>query len=610
MRYRLVRLILLLTVAVCGPARAEGSGGGGHDHAAHAARSPAAGGSGFFADFFKVYVPRSQCMYGERPLIGAHVASDLLIAASYYSIPIALIYFVRRRRDVAFNWMFVMFAGFILACGTTHLFGIWAIWQPLYRLDALVKIFTAGISVVTAVMLWPLIPKALALPSPAQLEARVRERTDELDRANASLGQLLERERSAREEAERAGRVKDEFLATLSHELRTPLTAIYGWAQMLRRADPADDDEVAGAAVLAPHQNDLAVGLEVIERNARVQARLIEDLLDMGRIISGKIRLDVAPVDLSAIVEDVVRSTAPAAAAKDLRVRTVTDPNAGPVSGDAARLQQVVWNLLTNAIKFTPKHGKIEVTLRQVDSHVELAVADTGEGIAADLLPHVFERFRQGDSSSTRRHGGLGLGLSIVRHLAELHGGTVRAMSEGEGRGSTFVVNLPLRAVRSSENAEGTNGAIETAADRQPVRSAAVAPSEAIPSLAGIRVLVVDDEPDARDLLRRVLEEHGAAVVVAGSAAEAIELLDREHRESPHVLLSDIGMPVVDGYGLIRRLRERPAERCGALPAVALTAFARAEDRVKSMLAGFQVHLSKPVEPAELLVVVARLAGR
>jgi PAS domain S-box-containing protein len=396
---------------------------------------------------------------------------------------------------------------------------------------------------------------------------------------------LLAGERAARAEAERVSRMKDEFLATLSHELRTPLNAILGWAQILRASEPTP--------------GDLGQGLETIERNARLQAQLIEDLLDMSRIISGKVRLDVQRVDLSAVIDAAVETVRPAAEAKGVRMAKLIDPHAGPVRGDPNRLQQVVWNLLSNAIKFTPRGGRVEVALERVNSNVEITVSDTGVGISPDFLPYVFERFRQADASSTRRHGGLGLGLSIVKHLAELHGGTVRARSAGEGKGASFIVHLPLSPARIEE----PDRHHPTAAGPDP----AAATRQDAPSLEGLKVLVVDDEPDARLLVARILSDHRAEVVTTASADEALPALQRER---PQVLISDIGMPEVDGYELMRRVRSMSSGNGGAVPAVALTAFARPEDRLRALHAGYQMHVAKPVEPAELVAVVASLAGR
>ncbi len=394
-------------------------------------------------------------------------------------------------------------------------------------------------------------------------------------------------ERAARSEAERASRMKDEFLATLSHELRTPLNAILGWSQILQR-QPSDADE-------------LAEGLEVIERNARMQTQLIEDLLDMSRIISGKVRLDVQRLDLGSVVQAAIATARPTAEARGVRLQAVLDPLAGPVSGDPERLQQVFWNLLSNAIKFTPKGGRVQVVLERVNSHLEVSFIDTGEGISPEFLPHVFDRFRQSDGSTTRRHGGLGLGLSIVKQLVELHGGNVRAKSGGEGQGSTFTVSLPLTAVLPGD---------EPADERRHPRASpdgGAFVSAPYPKLGSVSVVIVDDEPDARALVRRVLEDCNARVRVAGSADEAMALI---RAERPDVLVSDIGMPGADGYELIRRVRALSPDAGGEVPAVALTAYARSEDRTRVILAGYQMHIAKPVEPAELCAVVASLAGR
>jgi PAS domain S-box-containing protein len=400
---------------------------------------------------------------------------------------------------------------------------------------------------------------------------------------------LLAKAEAAYRDADAANRSKDEFLATVSHELRTPLNAIMGWTQLLLASGPNAGD---------PERRQR--GLETVVRNAKLQAQLIDDLLDVSRITSGKMRLDVQPTDLAAVIDAAVEAIRPAAEAKQIQLRRVLDPFAGPVMGDPARLQQVVWNLLSNAVKFTPKGGKAEVRLERVNSHVEILVADTGAGIAPEFLPHVFERFRQLDASTTRRHGGLGLGLAIVRHLVELHGGTVRVKSPGEGQGSTFVVGLPLSVAHLTPG-EGVriHPRTEELAPADPCRD------DPALDLKGIRVLVVDDEPDARETLQQILEHCNAEARTVGSAAEAIKLLESWR---PDVLLSDIGMPGEDGYDLIRRVRELPAERGGRTPAAALTAFARGEDRRRALRAGFQMHVAKPVDLQELAAVVASLA--
>ena len=406
-------------------------------------------------------------------------------------------------------------------------------------------------------------------------------------RAERDRETVLESEREARAEAERASRMKDEFLATLSHELRTPLNAILGWANILRD----------GASTPV----DLAEGLEIIERNARAQARIVEDLLDMSRIVSGKVRLDVQRFDLAPVIEAALATVRPAADARGIRLQAVLDPVARPVSGDPGRLQQVFWNLLSNAIKFTPRDGRVQVLLERINSHLEVSISDTGKGMPPDFLPHAFDRFRQEDSSASRQHGGLGLGLAIVKQLVELHGGSVRALSGGENQGSTFIVVLPLTILQAEPSPD-------PAQRRHPGESFPVVPSlEVRPDLTGVRVLVVDDEPDARLLVGILLKDCGAAVLTAGSAQEALELM---RSERPAVLVSDIGMPGEDGYALIRRVRALPADVGGATPALALTAYARAEDRVRAVQAGFQMHLAKPVQAAELLAMVASLAAR
>lgn len=433
-----------------------------------------------------------------------------------------------------------------------------------------------------------------------QRQYQTRDQIQQIREAQEQRARLLESERLARQHAERASRMKDEFLATLSHELRTPMTAILGWAQMLRqRTDSAENPADA-----AQHFDQ---GLEVIERNARLQADIIEDLLDMSRIISGKVRLEIQTFYPGAVVQAAVDSIRPAAQAKRLHVEVRCDPDSGQIRGDPSRLQQVFFNLLTNAVKFTPQSGRIQVVCRRIGSKMAISVSDSGMGIKPDFLPYVFDRFRQQDASTTRAFGGLGLGLAIVKQLVELHGGTVRVESAGEGKGATFCVTLPISPVISSVSAReqgadtiagGRNG---HGAQNQPLGGRSLREKQ----LTGITVLVVDDEPDARELLRRLLESSGAVTLVAGSAHEALELL-AQHQ--PQVLLSDIGMPTMDGYALIGQVRKLPKDRGGAIPAIALTAFARSEDRTKSILAGFQMHLSKPIETAELLASIKGVA--
>ncbi len=407
---------------------------------------------------------------------------------------------------------------------------------------------------------------------------QIQERDSGLRQSEQERARLLVLEQAARRQAEEANRMKDEFLATLSHELRTPLNAILGWGQVLR-AGKLDEASAARA-------------LETIERNARAQAQLIADLLDISRIITGKLRLDPKPVELHRVIEAALDSAGPAAGAKDIQLAVSLDPLTAPVLGDADRLQQVVWNLLSNAIKFTPRGGRIEIRLRESLPNAVIQVIDTGIGIRTDFLPHVFDRFRQAESSPTRAHGGLGLGLSIVRHLIELHGGAVEVESAGEGQGSTFTVKLPLRAELTEEPSLGKQ--------RSPVSQVWGLPD----LLRDVRILVVEDEKDTRDLLVTALEQCGAEVTAADSVPEALAAFDRAR---PDVLVSDIGFPGEDGYSLIRKVRARNG---GGVPAAAVTAYAGAEDRRRALEAGFQTHLAKPVDPSELIAAVAHLAGR
>jgi PAS domain S-box-containing protein len=400
---------------------------------------------------------------------------------------------------------------------------------------------------------------------------------------------LLESEREARTEAERTSQMKDEFLATLSHELRTPLSAILGWAQVLRRG--------------SRDQADLQRGLQTIERNARAQAQLIEDLLDMSRITSGKVLLDMQTLAPSTFVDAAVETVRPAADAKNIRLERHYDSSPGLVAGDPARLQQVIWNLLSNAIKFTPRDGQVAVGVAHREGHVEITVRDNGIGIRPEFITHVFERFRQADASTTRRHGGLGLGLSIVKHMIEQHGGTVRADSAGEGRGALFTIALPVATAQAPAG--------RRAAARAMVRRSGAAPAPGTPELAlrdlsGVSVLVVDDDRDARELIARILTDCQATVALAANAHEALELFQAE---PPDLLISDLGMPDMDGFELVSRVRALGRERGGRVPAIALTAFARSEDRLRALEAGFSAHISKPVEPGELIAAVAGIVG-
>jgi signal transduction histidine kinase/ActR/RegA family two-component response regulator len=414
----------------------------------------------------------------------------------------------------------------------------------------------------------------------AALVAAAEERTGvEVDREA-----LLRKEQEARATAEAADRAKDQFLAVLSHELRTPLNAVYGWARMLRAG------QIQGEA-------DVTRALEVIERNANAQVQLVDDLLDVSRVITGKMRLDVRKVDLSTVVEAAADAVRPAAEAKGIRLQSVLDPRAGPITGDPDRLQQIVWNLLINAVKFTPKGGQIQVHLQRINSHVEIVVSDTGQGIAPDVLPVIFERFRQADSSSTRTHAGLGLGLALVKHLVELHGGTVVAQSAGATRGAIFIVRLPLTI------AEFPLGPLPRVHPTAP----SAEPLPAGTRLDGLKILVVDDDPDALELATAILESSGAGVRRCFAAPEALDALREWH---PDVLVSDIEMPGEDGYSLIRKVRALDPAQGGRTPAIALTAYGRTQDRILSLAAGYSMHVPKPVDPGELTTIVASVAAR
>jgi PAS domain S-box-containing protein len=391
---------------------------------------------------------------------------------------------------------------------------------------------------------------------------------------------LLESERRARQEAEQANRLKDEFLATLSHELRSPLNAIVGWGHVLKRN--------------AQGNPEIQRGLDIIERNARAQTQIINDLLDMSRIMTGKVHLNVRAFSLQRVIAAALEAIRPAAEAKGVHLETALDADSDRIRGDPNRVQQIMWNLLTNAVKFTPAGGRVHVRARRVDSQVEISIEDTGVGIAGQFLPFVFDRFRQADASTTRIYGGLGLGLSIVKSLVELHGGSVRARSGGEGLGSTFVVTMPL---------PGTQLDTERAQEQAPVQGYTL---DLLPRLNGIAALVVDDEADSLVFSGRLLEERGAKVLLAVDAQQALDTL---RSEPVDILISDIGMAHEDGYQLIARVRALPDERVARIPAIAVTAYARAEDRQRLLLAGFQMHITKPIEPQELVAGIASLVG-
>ena len=563
--------------------------------------------STFFSNNF---IPHGHCYLWKPGLVWLHITSDALTTLAYYSVAVAIVYFTNERRDLPAHTVMLLVGFFFIfaLCGTTHLMEVVTLWHPIYWVSGLIKAVTGAWSFYTfTFLLIPLIPVALDTPSPAQLaltnqelensrcriqainvelEQRVQERTAQLEASNRTKDELLMREQIIRAEAEAANCAKDEFLSILSHELRTPLNAILGWSTMLRQKN-LSEDKVARA-------------LETIERNAKSQAQLIEDILDISRIITGKLRLRVRPVNLVPVIESAIESVQLAAEAKSIRLHSVLDSEAGPLLGDADRLQQVVWNLLSNALKFTPKDGRVQISLQRVNSHVEITVSDTGAGISSDFLPFVFDRFSQHDSTTTRSYGGLGLGLAIVRQLVELHGGTVTVVSPGIGQGTTFTVKLPVMIIHLPPS------------DPEPLNSL-VEPNgrfQASPTLEGLRILVVEDEADALELLSTILEKYGADVIAVASVKEALTIIETASDRSLDVLVSDIGMPDEDGYSLIRKLRQLEAQRGGRLPAIALTAYARNDDRQQALLTGFQMHLTKPVDAAELVAVVASLTGR
>ncbi|MGB7892311.1 MAG: ATP-binding protein [Microcoleus sp.] len=563
--------------------------------------------STFFSNNF---IPHGHCYLWKPGLVWLHLTSDALTTLAYYSVAVAIVYFTNERKDLPAHTVMLLVGFFFIfaLCGTTHMMEIVTLWHPIYWVSGLIKAVTGVWSFYTfTFLLIPLIPVALDAPSPAQLaltnqeleesrsrieainvelEQRVQERTSQLEASNRTKDELLMREQIIRADAEAANRAKDEFLSILSHELRTPLNAILGWSTMLRQKN-LSEDKVARA-------------LETIERNAKSQAQLIEDILDVSRIITGKLRLRVRPVNLVPVIESAIESVHLAAEAKSIRLHSVLDSEAGPLLGDADRLQQVVWNLLSNALKFTPKDGRVQISLQRVNSHVEITVSDTGAGISSDFLPYVFDRFSQHDSTTTRSYGGLGLGLAIVRQLVELHGGTVTVVSPGIGQGTTFIVQLPVMIIHLPPS------------DPEPLNSLVEANGrvEGSPTLEGLQILVVEDEADALELLSTILEKYGADVMAVASVKEALTIIETATDHSPDVLVSDIGMPDEDGYSLIRKLRQLEAQRGGRLPAIALTAYARNDDRQQALLAGFQMHLTKPVDAAELVAVVASLTGR
>ena len=569
------------------------------------------------------YMPHGSCYLWQSDLIWLHVGSDGLTAIAYYSIPITLLYFVRRRQDLPFDWIFLLFGAFIVACGTTHLMEIWTLWQPDYWLSGYIKAITAAVSVYTAIQLIPLVPKALALPSPAQLEQanqslrqevearqqaeaqvrqinnelefRIAERTQELEQANRIQRELLTRERQARTTAEQANRVKDEFVTTLSHELRTPLNAIAGWTQLMQRRDGSPDM--------------LDKGISVIERNVQSLTHMIEDILDISRIVRGQVRVVIQPVDLGDIIRTAVDSVTPAATARNISIHCHLADSNTLIQGDEQRLQQVIWNLLSNAVKFTPNGGQVDIFLTAEDDQVQIKVTDTGQGIEASFLPHVFEYFRQADGSMTRSRNGLGLGLAIVRYLVELHGGTITAESPGLEQGSTFTVNLPNTPTvqllnQSIQPSASSNYRFVSAwgqSDTSINSAGGAAQHTTISSadLTHLSLLLVEDDDSSREFLAFTLEVYGAQVQTAASVEEAIQFLEST---IPDAIVSDIAMPDQDGYALLQYLQSQP--HLARLPVIAVTAYAQQEEQDRITQAGFYRCLSKPVHVDQLVEIL------
>jgi signal transduction histidine kinase/ActR/RegA family two-component response regulator len=533
---------------------------------------------------YEPFMSHGNCYMWRPNLIALHVISDSLITIAYFTIPFTLLRLVRKRKDLPFHWIFLAFGVFIVACGLTHLMEIWTVWRPVYWLSGAVKAVTAMASVVTAVALVKLVPVILMIPgvddlkiAKEELEREVAERKEtqaRLQQARDDLERRVEERTTdlagVNAELQRANTLKDQFLAMLSHEIRTPLTALYGWIYMLRN-DNVDE-------------NTRTRALEVMDRNIKVQMRLVDDLLNVSRIVTGKLTIEPVWVDPVRIIESSIESIQTAADAKAIRIERRIDRNIGPIHADSARLQQVLWNLLTNAVKFVPPSGRITLMLSRSGSWIEMTVADTGKGIEPEFLPRVFERFSQADVSTTRKHGGLGLGLSIARYLVELHGGTIEASSAGRDQGATFIIRLPVPVFPSER---------------------VVTPSAERLAIMGVRVMVVEDDADTREMIVEALERHGASVLQASSGTEALIAITEN---KPDILISDIGMPEMDGYDLLTRIRLGELGLKN-LPAIALTAYASVEDKEKARRAGFAAHLSKPISVADLVSCIARIVS-
>lgn len=508
------------------------------------------------------YMPHGHCYLWEPGLVWTHVLSDLFIGFSYVAISCTL-YLLIRRNKIPFSPIVLAFGVFIAACGLTHFMEVWNLWNAWYWLGADVKVLTAMASVATCVALIRLSPQISEFADTAKLSE------DRGVKLVAAYAEMEERVSERTQELERSARLKDEFLATMSHELRTPLSVILGYAEMLNKG-------LSGA--------EQTKAIETIYRNAKTQSQLINDLLDVSLIMSGKMQLTPRSVDVTAVVRDALESVKLAAQAKGIEISLSVPSEDIIVLGEPIRLQQIVWNLLSNSIKFTGRGGKVEVLIHVADSRCIIEVTDNGEGIDSAFLPHVFERFRQEDASSSRKVNGLGLGLGIARHLTELHGGTIRAFSEGKGKGARFMLSLVMAPLAANE------------------KNANPKTRSVTPTFNGAKILVVDDETDVRDMVVNFLITKGIKTESANSADDALIKIGSF---APDILICDIGMPVTDGYGLIRKVREQERKRAGFLPAIALTAYAHESVRQKVFSSGFQSYLTKPVESEILLAEIA-----
>jgi len=501
------------------------------------------------------FLPHTFCYLRNPQLVWLHGVSDVLIGVSYVAISFVLtLLVVRARRDIPFSWVFLAFGTFIVACGTTHFMEVLTLRVPLYWLAGAVKVVTALASLATAIVLPPLVPRVLSM---IQAAKKSQERLV-----------ALEAERAARAEAEEASRAKDTFLATLSHELRTPMTSILGWSSMLN-----------GGTLDEPLT---ATALQVIEQSAKRQAQLIDDLLDVSRIVAGKLALELTTTDLSNVIRSAVEGLHLQAETKEVMIELVLPPTAPRIIADAARIHQVVSNLISNAIKFTSSGGRVRIELSTDDHAARIAVTDDGIGIDPGFLPYVFDRFTQADTSPTRGQGGLGLGLAIVRHLVELHGGSVRAASGGSGTGATFVISLPLSAAQPASHPLRVRGGR--------------------PDLTGLRLLLVEDEESSREVMRVALTQFGAVVRAVSRVDEAMSVFDDAR---PDVVVTDIAMPGEDGFALLQKIRIRDQRLQTRTPVLAVSALSRSDERSRIMLAGFDQFLQKPMEPLRLAQAVA-----